>query len=549
MNRHTFLQHLRRSRLLSEQELADAVARLPNGEQAKALARALIRQGVLTRFQARRLLAGKAGRLVLGQYRLLDQIGRGGMGRVFKAMHTTMGRVVALKVVSPALLKDDHVITLFHREVRAAAQLHHPHIATAYDANEARGMHYLVMEYIEGPSLHKLVNDQGPLPIDLACELMRQAARALQYASEQGVVHRDIKPANLLIAGLAGPSAAEGQAGTLEPMTTAPPVLKVVDFGLARIRGPLAGTSETIMARTGAVIGTLDYIAPEQGNNIHDADIRSDLYSLGCTFYYVLTGQVPFPNCAPLEKLLRHLMHQPPLVQSLRPEVPAAVAAIVARLMAKDPEQRFQTPAELVQELPPWWGPGFQQEVPAATAGYPPDGPAGGQQGGMEGAAADPVAVVPSTVAMHPARPIDAAFREKWHHWLAIVEVSVKRRGARHWINPRAYQALQAGLVNMCRAEASSGERKRRDFFQRLQGLISPWVTAETLTQTELEIHFSLLELCRQMELEINTWAGVAPTKLRSSESTLGSILGRFRKHREPSDIKETMRNLYGVEL
>src|SRR5262249_54194577 len=170
-------------------------------------------------------------------------------------------------------------------------------------------------------------------------------------------------------------------------------------------------------------------------------------------------------------KLTRHLMQQPPLVQSLRPEVPAAVAAIVRRLMAKDPQQRFQTPAELVQELPPWWGPGSRQEVPAAAAESPPDRPADGQQGGMEGSAAGPVDHVARTVVLHPARPIDAAFREKWHHWLAIVEVSVKRRGARHWINPRAYQALQAELMKMCRVEASSGERERRAFFQRLQGL------------------------------------------------------------------------------
>src|SRR5262245_37107517 len=238
MNRQTFLEHLRRSRLLPAQELDEAAARLPESDRAAALARALVRQGVLTRFQARRLLAGKPGRLVLGQYRLLGPLGRGGMGRVFKAVHAAMGRVVAVKVVSPALLRDDRAVTLFRREVRAAARLHHPHIAAAYDANEARGMHYLVMEYVEGPSLHRLVKERGPLPADLACELLRQAGKALQYAHEQGVVHRDVKPANLLVAQPAGPPAA-------------PPVLKVVDFGIARVRGGAAGAPETIMVRTG----------------------------------------------------------------------------------------------------------------------------------------------------------------------------------------------------------------------------------------------------------------------------------------------------------
>src|SRR5262249_52787875 len=158
-----------------------------------------------------------------------------------------------LKVVSPALLKDEHIITLFRREVRAAAQLHHPHIATAYDANEDRGTNYLVMEYVEGPSLLELVKSRGPLPIDLACELMRQAAQALQYAHEQGVVHRDVKPANLLIAVQHGPSAPEVRAEAAEQTAifSSLPVLKVVDFGLARVRGPMAGMAETIMAKPG----------------------------------------------------------------------------------------------------------------------------------------------------------------------------------------------------------------------------------------------------------------------------------------------------------
>jgi serine/threonine protein kinase len=536
MNRQTFLQHLRRSRLLSEQELDEALARLPEGDRASALARALVEQGVLTRFQARRLLAGKPGRLVFGQYRLLDRLGQGGMGQVFKAMHTTMGRIVALKVVSPALLKDDRVITLFRREVRAAAHLHHPHIATAFDASEARGLHYLVMEYIDGPSLQQLVKEQGPLPIDLAYELMRQAAQALQYANEQGVVHRDIKPANLLIANLIDSS-------------VSPPVLKVVDFGLARVRGGVAGMSETILVKTGAVMGTLDFISPEQSNNVHDADIRSDLYSLGCTFFYALTGQVPFPNCSPFEKLARHLMHPPPLVQGLRPDVPADIAALVARLMAKDPAQRFQTPAELVGELPPWWHPGSQPPVPPVVAVPPPEAPAEDQPVEVEPSPAHPADTGRSTVVLRPARPIEAAFREKWHHWVVIIEVSLQQREARHWINRRAFAALQTELVQACRAEASEGERARRAFFQRLQGLVSPWVTPDTLTQTELEIHLSLLQLCQQAEAEMSTWGGTAPTKVRSSESTLGNILGRFIKRREPAAFRETMRKLYGVEL
>jgi eukaryotic-like serine/threonine-protein kinase len=294
MDRNTFFRHLRRALLLSEQEV-DELARLTEGTRARSVAGALVERGLLTRYQARRLLAGKSSRLRLGQYRLLDALGGGGMGRVFKALHEAMGRVVALKVIRPALLKDPMVIDLFTREVHAAAQLHHPHIVTAYDANEIRGIRFLVMEYVEGPSLHTLVKGQGPLPVDLACELVRQAATALAYAHERGVVHRDIKPANLLVTGLAG-----------GPTPAPTPAVKLADFGLARVsRVGREGVAGTIMAEPGAVLGTVDYIAPEQAHDIHAADIRSDLYSLGCTFYYALTGQVPFPGGNPLEKLFK----------------------------------------------------------------------------------------------------------------------------------------------------------------------------------------------------------------------------------------------------
>src|SRR5215831_1030966 len=258
MDRNTFFQHLRRSRLLSGQEV-DEAARLTTSDRAKVIARALVDHGLLTRFQASRLLAGKAARLILGRYRLLDRLGRGAMGRVFRAMHTTMDRVVAIKVILPGVLKDHCALDLFKREVRAAAQLHHPHIATAYDANEVKGTRFLVMEYVDGPSLQNLVRDEGALPVGLACELMRQAATALQYAHEQGMVHRDIKPANLLIAHLGSvrgqplalPSSPEGDGGGKgeSPVGSSgpaqKPLVKVVDFGLARVRSAAGGEVDT----------------------------------------------------------------------------------------------------------------------------------------------------------------------------------------------------------------------------------------------------------------------------------------------------------------
>jgi hypothetical protein len=331
-------------------------------------------------------------------------------------------------------------------------------------------------------------------------------------------------------------------------------VLKVVDFGIARVgRGERAGWTETILARTGNVLGTLDYIAPEQANDVHAADIRSDLYSLGGTFYYALTGQVPFPNCAPLEKLAKHLTEQPRPVEALRPGVPAAVAEVVQKLMAKDRNQRFQTPTELVQALSPWDHPGARHQVPAAV-GPPPALPAGDREDGTScppaGRAPDERSTVELVVDSPAALAGDASsLREKWQHWTAIVAASVRRRGATHWINPRAFRGLQTELVRACRAQAHASAAETRHLFQRLEELVKPWLSPESLTQTDLEIHFSLVRLCQQAQQDLDAWAGRSPTQPGGSASTLGSFLGRLIKRKDRPDFKETMRQLYGVEL
>ncbi len=275
--------------------------------------------------------------LSLGQYRLLDELGRGGMGRVYKALHTIMGREVALKVISPELVSDPVAVEWFLREVRACTQLNHPNIVMAYDANEAEGLHFLVMEYIHGLTLDALVKKKGPLLIAYTCVLMRQVALGLQHAHEKGMVHRDIKPSNLLIP---------------IPESDAPSdvLVKILDFGLARLQGKTKGDTIALRSEAG-VLGTPDYIAPEQSRDIHAADIRSDLYSLGCVFYFALTGRVPFPGDNAMEKLIKHLTEQPEPLEKVRPDVPPALSAIVRQLMAKDPADRYQTPAEVALEL------------------------------------------------------------------------------------------------------------------------------------------------------------------------------------------------------
>jgi serine/threonine-protein kinase len=331
-NSQNFLANLRQSGLIPAERLAAALLDVPLTGRGKPVARALMKKGLLTRFQAQLLLLGRTSGFVLGQYRILDLVGQGGMGRVYKAEHTTMGRTVALKVLAPRHMKTAKARELFKREVWATARLMHPNIITAHDANKIGGRHYLVMEFIDGPNLNRLVRERGPLPIGMACDIVRQVASGLQYAHEQGMIHRDIKPSNVLLQ-TSGTALSSGYTA------------KIVDFGLAFPRGEWKGGAMTV--------GTPDYLSPEQARNLPTVDIRSDLYGLGCTFYYLLTGQVPFPGGTPQEKLIRQTKDEPTPIDQLRPDIPQEVANIVRSLMAKEPAHRYQIPAELVIELMP----------------------------------------------------------------------------------------------------------------------------------------------------------------------------------------------------
>jgi serine/threonine-protein kinase len=360
VDRQTFLENLRQSRLLTDQEFQSAVTRLPQTNRGRVIARLLVGWGLLTKFQAELLLIGRTNGFTLGQYRILEQIGTGGMGRIFKARHQTMDRLIALKVLARQFVNTQRARQLFLREVQAAAKLIHANIVTAYDGGEVDGRCFLVMEYVDGPNLDQLVGERGPLPVGLACDMIRQVAHGLQCAFEMGIVHRDIKPSNLLVQRPAGNAPA------------APCVIKILDFGLARLHAPEvvpAAGNQTILTRVNTVMGTPDFVSPEQARDMHQVDIRSDLYSLGCTFHYLLTGRVPFPGGSALEKLIRQKSEEPGPVTALRPDVPPPVSALVSRLMAKQPDDRFQTPADLGAALAPWAIPG-----PAAAPGSNSDG-------------------------------------------------------------------------------------------------------------------------------------------------------------------------------
>jgi serine/threonine-protein kinase len=362
IDRQTFLRHLRQSGLVEPACLSQLAARFAGASSGRTVARTLVEEGVLTRFQAERLLAGRTAGFFLGQYRILDQLGRGGMGRVYKAQHLAMQRTVALKVLAPDLVATERAVKLFRHELQAVGQLVHPNIVTAYDANEVNGRYFLVLEHVDGPNLDQLVRRQGPLSVGLACDYVRQVASGLQCAYARGMLHRDIKPANILVQRV-GPGGDES-----------PGLVKISDFGLARL-GNHPGlnvpglTSGTIATRDNTVMGTPDYLSPEQARDLHRTDIRSDLYSLGCTFYFLLTGQVPFPGGTAMDKLIRHASERPAPIEGVRPDVPPAVLAIVDRLLAKSPDDRFQTPAELVEALQPYAVTGPTPWAPPAPPG------------------------------------------------------------------------------------------------------------------------------------------------------------------------------------
>jgi serine/threonine protein kinase len=333
---------IRQCRLLEPAQEVELLGHLVSRfREPRALARELVGRGWLTPYQANHLFQGGVRDLLLGQYVLLEPLGAGGMGEVFKARHSRLGQTVALKLIRRERVANPEAVRRFRREIRAAAQLSHPNIVRAFDADEVGGTHFFTMEYVRGTDLGRLVKQAGPLRPDVACSYARQAALALQHAYERGLVHRDIKPHNLLVSG-------QG-------------VLKVLDFGLARVSEPSADASATALTREGVVMGTADFLAPEQALDSRLVDTRADLYSLGCTLYYLLAGRVPFPGGSLTEKLLKHRLQEPPRVEELRPEVPPEVGAVVRRLMAKEPKDRYQTPAQMVGAL--------EAGVPAPVAG------------------------------------------------------------------------------------------------------------------------------------------------------------------------------------
>ncbi len=332
-----FIAALADTGLMSKAEVQAFTNSLPPPRQpadAQLLARELFQAGKLTRYQAAAIYQGKAAGLVFGEYLVLDKLGAGGMGQVFKAQHRRMKRIVALKVLPPQATKSPNAVRRFYREVEMAGKLVHPNIVTAYDANEAGGLHYMAMEFVDGQDLSAMVRQHGPLPVDTAVSYILQASRALEFAHGLAIIHRDIKPGNLLV----------DRDG----------VLKVLDMGLARVTDAATAADKAAaegLTQQGDVMGTVEYMAPEQALDPRQATFRSDIYSLGCTLYRLLTGEMMYAAKTPIQQILAHRGEPIPLLREKRPEVSEAIETVFRKMVAKQPAERFASTADLVKEL------------------------------------------------------------------------------------------------------------------------------------------------------------------------------------------------------
>lgn len=332
-----FLDLLKRSGLLDEDHLKAELSVI--GEQLKeskspveTLSQHLIRKEMITDWHLQKLKAGKYKGFFLGKYKLLRHLGSGGMSSVYLAVHRVSGKLRAVKVLPRKRVADKSYLDRFYLEARAAASLNHPNVVRIYDVCNDGETHYMVMEYVQGKDLYDYVKASGPLPFKLAADYCAQAAVGLSHAHERSLVHRDIKPANLLITD-------EG-------------IIKILDLGLALVNQE-DNESLTLMYNE-KVMGTADYLSPEQAVNSHYVDHRADIYSLGCTLYFLLTGHPPFPSGTLAQRITAHRESEPAAISGSRADCPANLAAICRQMMQKKPEHRYQTCADLRQDLLAW---------------------------------------------------------------------------------------------------------------------------------------------------------------------------------------------------
>jgi serine/threonine protein kinase len=330
-----FLEIVRKSNQVDPERLEAYLRQRSTGLPGtpKKLAASLIRARVLTIFQAEQFLLGKHKGFQLAGYRIVERIGVGGTGTIYLGEHALMKRRVAIKVLPTPLANDIAARQRFMREAQMAGMLHHRNVVQVLDFREENGLYAIIMEYVHGPNLQQLLNRRGAQPIAQACEVARQVALGLQHAHDAGLVHRDVKPANILL----------DSSG----------VVKLLDLGLARLASS-NGESLTQKFNGKMVMGTADYLPPEQAMSLHDVDHRADIYSLGATIYALLAGQPPFAEGSIGQKLLWHQTVMPPRLDTVRPDVPLELAVLIERMLAKAPEDRPASCLEVAQQLERW---------------------------------------------------------------------------------------------------------------------------------------------------------------------------------------------------
>jgi serine/threonine-protein kinase len=333
-----FLDLVRRSGLVEKDQLAELVVELKREadghsvSDTEMVARRFVQANLITRWQADRMLEGRYKGFFLGKYKLLGHLGTGGMSRVYLGEHVLMQRRVAIKVLPKDRVEDSSYLARFHREAQAAASLDHRNIVRAYDIDNVGDLHYIVMEYVEGRDLQQMVKDGGPMDYVAAADYIRQAAEGLAHAHQSGLIHRDVKPGNLLV--------------------DQKNVVKILDLGLARFIDEQKASLTVAFDEN--VLGTADYLAPEQALDSHRVDARADIYGLGCSLYFLLTGHPPFVGGTLAQRLMMHQKQPPPDIRLERPDAPADLAAICLKMIAKKPGDRYQTAADVARELTVW---------------------------------------------------------------------------------------------------------------------------------------------------------------------------------------------------
>lgn len=335
-----FLKQLSDSGILSSDDISALESQIPSSKRTKdaqSLVKELVRLNILTSFQAGAIYNQDGTPLTLGNYVLQDKIGSGGMGVVYKAQHRRMKRTVAIKLLSPQAVQSAHVVKRFLREAEAAAKLTHPNIVAAYDADEVQGVPFLAMEYVDGIDLSAYIKQKGPMELEQAIGIVLQIARGLEHAHQQGIVHRDIKPANVLL--------------------DTNGVAKILDMGLARIhegRSPTSVAESAALTHAGTIVGTIDFMSPEQAIDSRQADQSSDIYSLGATFFFLLTGRPMYESDNLMARLIAHREAPLPSICAIRLEAPAQIDAIFHLMVAKKKEDRYASMSDVVKDLENW---------------------------------------------------------------------------------------------------------------------------------------------------------------------------------------------------